>query len=50
MKPVLRYQSQLIFRRSYKPNRVIRIRPVANVTLVFRPRGAGLKPKIQLVS
>jgi hypothetical protein len=27
MKPVLRYQSQLLFRKSYKPNRVIRSRP-----------------------
>ena len=27
MKPVIRYQSQLLFRKSYKPNRVIRIRP-----------------------
>jgi len=27
MKPVLRYQSQLLFRKSYKPNRIIRIRP-----------------------
>jgi hypothetical protein len=27
----MRYQSQLLFRKSYKPNRIIRIRPV------FRP-------------
>jgi hypothetical protein len=27
MKPVIRYQSQLLYRRSYKPLRVIRIRP-----------------------
>jgi len=31
MKPIMRYQSQLLFRKSYKPNRTIRIRPV------FRP-------------
>ena len=49
MKPIIRYQSQLLFRRSYKPNRLVRIRPAANVTLVFRPRGAGLKPKMQVV-
>ena len=24
MKPVIRYQSQLLFRKSYKPNRLIR--------------------------
>jgi hypothetical protein len=28
MKPVTRFQSQLLPRRSYKPGRVIRIRPV----------------------
>ena len=27
MKPVIRYQSQLLFRKSYKPNRIIRVRP-----------------------
>ena len=27
MKPVIRYQSQLLFRRSYKPTRAVRIRP-----------------------
>ena len=29
MKAVIRYQSQLLFRKSYKPNRVIHIRPDA---------------------
>ena len=28
MKPIMRYQSQLLFRKSYKPIRMIRIRPV----------------------
>lgn len=37
MKPVIRYQSQLLFRKSYKPNRVLRIRPVR----------FGLKPQIK---
>jgi hypothetical protein len=37
MKPVMRYQSQLLFRKSYKPNRVIRIRPAGKLNLVFRP-------------
>ena len=29
MKPVIRYQSQLLYRKSYKPVRVIRLRPDA---------------------
>jgi hypothetical protein len=41
MKPVLRYQSQLLFRKSYKPNRVSRIRPVPKVTIVVRPVRTG---------
>jgi hypothetical protein len=41
MKPVMRYQSQLLFRKSYKPKRVIRIRPTAKLNLVFRPSRAG---------
>jgi len=46
MKPVLRYQSQLLFRKSYKPNRVIRIRPV-KLNFAFRPVRFGLKPQIK---
>jgi hypothetical protein len=42
MKPVLRYQSQLLFRKSYKPNR---IRPV-KLNFRFRPVRFGVKPKI----
>ena len=34
MKPVLRYQSQLLFRRSYKPFRAMRIRPTGKVNIV----------------
>ena len=45
MKPVLRYQSQLLFRKSYKPNRVIRIRPVKKVALIVRPARAGPQNK-----
>ena len=41
MKPVIRYRSQLLFRKSYKPNRVIRIRPAQKVALVVRPARAG---------
>ena len=47
MKPVLRYQSQLLFRKSYKPNLVIRIRPLTKLNFSFRPVGFGLKPKIR---
>jgi len=46
MKPVIRYQSQLLFRKSYKPNRIVRIRPSAKPNLVFRPSRAGPQLKI----
>ena len=50
MKPVMRYQSQLLFRRSYKPSRILRIRPVARLNLVFRPANRfGAKPQIEIV-
>ena len=45
MKPVLRYQSQLLFRKSYKPNRVLRVTP-AKLRFHFRPVRFGVKPKI----
>ena len=45
MKPVIRYQSQLLFRKSYKPTRVIRIRPFARLILMFHPARTGPKPK-----
>jgi len=45
MKPVIRYQSQLLFRKSYRPSRIIRIRPAAKLSLVFRPSRAGLQLK-----
>ena len=41
MKPVLRYQSQLLYRTSYKPNRVIRIKPV-KLNFSFHPVRFGL--------
>ena len=50
-KPVIHLQSQLLFRKSTKPNRVIRIRPGDRLNLVFRPinwRGAKLKSKCSL--
>jgi hypothetical protein len=46
MKPIIRYQSQLLYRKSYKPNRAIRIRPV-KLSFTFRPAGFGLKPQIK---
>jgi hypothetical protein len=51
MKPVIRYQSQLLFRKSYKPNRLVRTRPVAKPSVTFRPvRRFGVKPQLELVS
>jgi len=51
MKYVIRYRSQLLPRRSYKPNRVIRIRPGPRLNLVFRPVNRfGAKPQITIVS
>ena len=50
MKPVLRFQSQLLYRKSYRPRRVNRIRPAAKLTLVFRPaRRFGVKPQLTIV-
>ena len=46
MKPVLRYQSQLLFRKSYKPNRVLRIKR-AKLNIEFRPVRFGVKPQIK---
>ena len=45
MRPVIRYQSQLLYRKSYKPDPVIRFRP-AKLNFEFRPVRFGLKPKI----
>ena len=51
MRTTIRYQSQLLFRRSYKPNRVIRIRPTGRLNLVFRPvKRFGAKPQLTFVS
>ena len=41
MRPVIRYQSQLLFRKSYKPIRVIQTRPGLRRNPVFRPSRAG---------
>ena len=45
MKPVISYRSQLLIRRSDKPNQILRIRP-AKFIFIFRPVRFGLKPKI----
>ena len=45
MKPMFTYQDRLLFRRSDKPNRSLRIRP-AKLNFIFRPVRFGLKPKI----
>ena len=50
MKPVLRYQSQLLFRKSYKPDRVLRIKPAVTLNFVFRPVRFGVKPQIKITS
>ena len=41
MKPVIRYRSQMLFRKSYKPNCVFRIRPAQRAVLIVRPARAG---------
>jgi hypothetical protein len=55
MKPVIRYQSQLLYRRSYKPARrtarrstpIIRIRPVKRLDFTFRTVNRfGVKPEL----
>jgi hypothetical protein len=46
MKPVIRYRSQLLFRKSYKSSPVIRIRPAQKAAPVVRPARAG--PQIQI--
>ena len=47
MRPVIRYQSQLLFRRSYKPTRILRLRPGMKMHVCFRPTNRfGLKPQL----
>ena len=46
MKPVICYHNQLLFFKSYQPNRTIRIKPAARLNFVFRPVRFGLKPRI----
>lgn len=50
MRPVIRYQSQLLFRRSYKPTRILRLRPGMKMSFSFRPTHRfGLKPQLTTV-
>ncbi len=53
MRPVLRFQSQLLYRRSYKPVRILRIR-AGDKRATFRPSTNGVNAratmKIALVS
>ncbi len=46
MKPVIRHQTQLLFRRSYKPVRILRIKP-AKLNVEFRTVRFGVKPQIK---
>ena len=51
MKPVIHYQSQLLFRKSYKPNRLIHMRHAVKLSVTFHPvQRFGVKPKLELVS
>ena len=50
MRPVIRYQSQLLYRKSHKPKRNIRIKPV-KLSVTFRlAQGFGAKPQLKIVS
>jgi hypothetical protein len=50
MKSIVRCQSQLLFRRSYRPNRAIRIRPIERLVVAFRPvKRFGVKPQLTTV-
>ena len=50
MKPVIRYQSQLLLRKSYKPSRTPWFKVVNPIRISFRPsRGFGSKPRLEIV-
>jgi hypothetical protein len=50
MKPVIRYRSQLLFRKSHKRTCVIRIRPSVKLNFTFRPVNRfGAKPRLVTV-
>jgi hypothetical protein len=51
MKPILRHQSLLLFRKSCKPHRVIRLRPIRKLNVVFHPAHRfGVKPRLTIIS
>ena len=47
MRPVIRYQSQLLFRKSYKPKRLTRINPAMKLSFTFHAVRFGVKPQIK---
>ncbi|MGA2541601.1 MAG: hypothetical protein ABSG78_08600 [Verrucomicrobiota bacterium] len=50
MKPIVRCQSQLLFRKRCQLNRAMRIRPIGKLNIVFRPaKRFGLKPQLTTV-
>ncbi|HEY3760444.1 MAG TPA: hypothetical protein VGN23_01715 [Verrucomicrobiae bacterium] len=50
MKTILRYQSQLLYRRSYKPQRQVRVRTVQKLNATFHPvHRFGMKPRLEFV-
>jgi hypothetical protein len=50
MRPVNRYRSQLLFRKSYRPLRFKNGQSALKLNLVFKPsRGFGAKPEFQIV-
>jgi hypothetical protein len=49
MKSILRCRSPLLFRKSDRPNRILRIKPAAKLNFVFRPVRFGLKPQLKTV-
>ena len=45
MKPIVRYRSQLLYRRSYKPVRVRRVRP-GPIRLSYRSQAGRCQPRL----
>jgi hypothetical protein len=46
MKSIIRYQSQLLYRRAYKPVRTVRFRPAVKLSFTFRPLKLDPKRRI----
>ena len=50
MKITRYFQSQLLFRKSYKPNRIVRFEPARPQKIVARPATRyGAKPRLEIV-